>query len=172
MDEPKIIKGFKGFDKNLQCKGFQFEAGKTFEHEGEIKVCKSGFHFCTNPLDVLKYYGPATSEYYEVEGSGEIRAHTEDSKQCVSKLKIGVKATLKAMISLGVKMFIEESKEKTKPTAGCSSHSATAGFSSHSATAGCSSHSATAGCSSHSATAGDSSHSATAGFSSNSETAS
>ena len=50
------VKGFKGFDKEMKCQGFQFEVGKTYEHEGEVKLCNRGFHFCKNPLDTLDYY--------------------------------------------------------------------------------------------------------------------
>ena len=54
-----IIKGFKGFNKNLKCKGFQYEIGKTYTQNGTIKCCKNGFHFCDNPLAVFKYYRPS-----------------------------------------------------------------------------------------------------------------
>lgn len=55
----KIITGYKGFERDFACRGFQYEVGKTYEIEGEPKLCERGFHFCTSPLDVFKYYSPA-----------------------------------------------------------------------------------------------------------------
>ena len=70
--ETQLVKGFKGFDKNLKCRNYQFEIGKTFVHKGEVKACNSGFHFCENPIDVLHYYAAGNSRFCEVEGSGEV----------------------------------------------------------------------------------------------------
>ena len=58
----KIIKTYKGFDKNLCCRDMQYEIGKSYE-EHSAKVCDRGFHACERPLDVFKYYPPATSRY-------------------------------------------------------------------------------------------------------------
>ena len=60
-EKTEVIQAFKGFDKNLQCRGYQFEIGNTHTHEGEVEACSSGFHSCENPLDVLNYY-PLFSE--------------------------------------------------------------------------------------------------------------
>lgn len=54
----KIITGYKGFDRGWKCRGFQYEVGKKYEIEGEPKLCERGFHFCTSPLEVFKYYDP------------------------------------------------------------------------------------------------------------------
>jgi hypothetical protein len=67
------IKSFKGFNKDLKCRDFQYEVGKTYKHEGNISVCNSGFHACENPFDVLNYYSDIDGKYCEVEQSGNIQ---------------------------------------------------------------------------------------------------
>ena len=81
------MKAYKGFDKDLKCKGFQYEVGKEYE-EQEVDLCHKGFHACTVPLDVFWYYAPATSRYCEVEIEGEIEKATDDSKIAGAKIKI------------------------------------------------------------------------------------
>jgi hypothetical protein len=56
---PVMTAGIKGFDKNLQCRGFQFTIGETFKHDGEVIACRGGFHAITaHPLAVFDYYAP------------------------------------------------------------------------------------------------------------------
>ena len=62
----KIIKGYKGFDKDLKCRGFQYEVGKEYETES-AEVCEAGFHACEYPLDVFNYYPPAGGKFVEAE---------------------------------------------------------------------------------------------------------
>ena len=105
--ETKII-GYKGFDKNLQCRGFQYEVGKTFEHEGDVSCCNSGFHFCENPFDVFGYYPPSDSRYCSVEGSGKSDKDNGDSKVSVSKLHISAEIGLKGIIDAGIKFIFDK----------------------------------------------------------------
>ena len=68
------ITAYKGFDKNLCCRGFQYEIGKEYEEKNVIKLCLSGFHACINPLDVLGFYEiNSTNRYCKVEQSGVIK---------------------------------------------------------------------------------------------------
>jgi len=164
-----MIKGFKGFNKDWTCHGHKFEVGKTYTHKGDVKLCKSGFHFCENPLDVLRYYSPTDSNFAEVEADKVSDEKSEDTKRVCSEIKIGAKITLSAVIQAGVSFLASACKSK-KATSGDYSPSATSGYYSPSATSGNYSPSATSGNSSHSATSGDYSHSATSGYYSHSET--
>ena len=96
------MKGFKGFNSNLQCRNYQFEIGKEHEEQG-ARRCEYGFHFCENPLDVLRYYPPTDSRYCEVEGAGEIDAEDAgDSKVAASKLTVKAEIGLQGLIEAGV----------------------------------------------------------------------
>ena len=90
-----VIKAYKGFDKDLKCRGFQFEVGKEYEEES-AKACEKGFHACESPLQVFDYYPPATSRYCEVEQSGVI--DKEDNKTASSKIKIGAEIGIPGLI--------------------------------------------------------------------------
>lgn len=52
------MKAYKGFNRDMTCKGYKFADGETYEHEGDVKLCKSGFHACQDPMDCLQYYDP------------------------------------------------------------------------------------------------------------------
>ena len=102
----ETIKGYKGFDKNMQCRGFQYEEGKEYECE-RAEACKEGFHLCEYPLDVFNYYSPAESLFAEVEGSGNIDRHDKDSKIACTKIKIGASIGFSAMINAAIKFTFD-----------------------------------------------------------------
>ncbi len=108
----ETITGFKGFDKDLKCRDYQYEVGKEFEEKGKIKACSNGFHFCENPFDVLGYYPPSTekgsSRYCIVKGSGNIGRDGNDSKVACSKLHISAEIGLKGIIEAGVKFILDK----------------------------------------------------------------
>ena len=108
MEEGQTITGYKGFDKNLKCRNYQYEVGNTYEHEGEVGCCKQGFHFCENPFEVFRYYSPSDSRYCAVEGSCKSDKDEEDSKVAVSKLHISAEIGLKGIIEAGVKFILEK----------------------------------------------------------------
>ena len=104
------IKGYKGFDKNMKCRNFQYESGKNYQHDGKISCCHSGFHFCTNPFDVLAYYAPANSRFCEVEGNGESDKDGNDTKVSVPNLHVGLEIGLNGLINAGVKFILNKVK--------------------------------------------------------------
>ena len=112
MEEEKRIISYKGFDENLCCRGFQYEIGKEYVHDGEVKCCISGFHACTNPFDVLDYYDAnGKNRFCVVEQSGTIKSEYKDSKQSSSKIKIKAEIGIAGLFKAGVEWI----KEKTNP---------------------------------------------------------
>ena len=95
------IRAYKAFDQNMQCRGFQFEVGKTYEHDGPVKACESGFHACENPLDVWSYY-PLDSRYAVVELGGDVSRHDGDSKIAAARITISAEIALTQIISDGI----------------------------------------------------------------------
>lgn len=69
--ETNVIYGYKGFDKNMKCLGYQFKEGHTYFHEGLVQIYSSGFHFCENPIDIFEHYSPRKSIFHTVEGCGD-----------------------------------------------------------------------------------------------------
>ena len=101
-----MIRGFKGFDKDMACRGFQFAAGGEYE-EADAEACRKGFHFCEEPLDVFNYYPPCDSRYATVEGDGKTDKDGDDSKVACTKLKVGVEIGLKGIIEFGLKFILD-----------------------------------------------------------------
>ena len=109
MNNKKIIHSYKGFDKDLKCKGFQYEVGKSYEQEGEIKCCNNGFHACEFPLDVFNYYSPGeNSRYCTVTQSGVTDKEEGDSKVASSKIHVETEIGLDGIIKAGVKFILDK----------------------------------------------------------------
>lgn len=102
------MKAYKGFDKDLKCRNFQYEIGKEYE-EKEAEACEKGFYACENPLEVFRYYPPCDgNRYCEVEQDGELSKHGGDSKVASTKIKIGVELGLKGLIQAGVSFILDK----------------------------------------------------------------
>jgi len=114
----KTITSYKGFDADMKCRGFQFKVGETYTHKGDVKACESGFHACEYPLDVFRYYAPATSQFAEVEQSGDIAKHTDDSKVASSVLTIKAKIDLAGMIKAAIDYTFSRSKPEGETATG------------------------------------------------------
>ena len=119
-----IIRGFKGFDKDLKCRGFQYEIGKDYEHEGEVKCCERGFHFCENPFDVFRYYSPCDSRYCEVECDGNADKANDDSKVATSHIHISSEIGLNGLIKAGVKFILDKVNYKDMKSTNTGDYSA------------------------------------------------
>jgi hypothetical protein len=98
------IKSYKGFDKDLKCRDFQYEVGKEYELPAgqQVSVCHCGFHACESPLEVFDHYDMLTSRFCEVEQSGEIEHEEHTTKVASSKIKIKAVLKLADIIKLGV----------------------------------------------------------------------
>jgi hypothetical protein len=111
MKKEEEIHGYKAFNKDMTCRDFQYKEGETYQ-EKENKVCKSGFHFCLNPLDCWSYYDLLTSVFHKVVGFGKADKCDNDSKISVKKIKIGVKVSLSEIIKASVDFVIKETTGK------------------------------------------------------------
>ncbi len=101
------MKAYKGFDKDLKCRDFQFEIGKSYE-EPSAELCKNGFHACENPLDCFGYYEPANSRYCEVELDDVSDQRESDSKICGKRITVGAEIGLQGIINAGVKFILNK----------------------------------------------------------------
>ncbi|EIO1113172.1 hypothetical protein LQE08_001261 [Salmonella enterica subsp. enterica serovar 4,[5],12:i:-] len=120
----KEIVTFKGFNKELKCRDFQFEIGKTFHHDGKVEACGSGFHACECPFDVFSYYSPADSRFAETISFG-ITDRKEDGDTKIASASITIKAelTLPQFIQRGIEWIwskIDKSLEQQIMCGNCS----------------------------------------------------
>ena len=151
MEKNKTVTAYKGFDNNLQCRGFQYEVGGEYTTDRAV-ACEAGFHCCENPLDVLGYYAPlgedgTPNRFCEVEAGGGIDTSGSD-KLCCTHLKVKAEIGLKGLVKAGAKFILDRvsmNKEKNAATAGFCAHAATAGNDAHAATTGNDAHAATTG---------------------------
>ena len=148
----KII-AYKAMDKNMQCRGKQYEVGKTY-YEDEADCCHAGMHACENPLDVLHYYplrgGP---RFFEVECGGNVDKSEEDSKLACTELTVKGEVNFAGLVKATVNAVFNRVKGKEPFSSG---NSSTAGSSGYSSTAGSSGDYSTAGSSGDYSTAGSS----------------
>ena len=128
MKKEEVIKGYKGFNKDLTCNGFQYKEGEIFEMKGDPKKRERGFHFCTEPLDILRYYNPAESVFHHVEGYGKSSTDNDDSKIAVSKIKIGAKISIAEFVKLSFEAILKRCKNNVIENSGDSSMASNSGY--------------------------------------------
>ena len=155
----KKIIAYKAMDKNMMCRGKQYEVGKTY-HEDKADCCHAGMHACENPLDVLHYYPLKDSpRFFEVECGGNADKSGEDSKLACTELTVKGEVNFAGLVKAAVNAVFNRVKGKEPFSSGDSS---TAGSSGYYSTAGSSGNSSTAGSSGYYSTAGSSGNSSTA----------
>jgi hypothetical protein len=154
------VKSYKGFNKDMTCRGFQYEEGKEYEEES-VEVCDHGFHACEYPLDCLNYYSPNESVYHEVEQSGEIQKHNDDTKVASTKIKIGAEISIAGLVKAAIEYTVkrvnkeaesDENHGASSATGNCGASSATGYKGASSATGDYGASSATGNCGASSAT--------------------
>jgi hypothetical protein len=104
----ETVLAVKGFDANFQCRGFQFEVGKTYKHDGPVVVCQTGFHAIEGyPLEVFGYYPPGGSRYADVAISGSLTRHDDDSKIAGAEIAIKTELHLPEIVDRSVKWILD-----------------------------------------------------------------
>ena len=105
------ITAYKGFDLQLRCRDHQFEVGKTYTHDGPVVACKSGYHACEHPLDVLAYYAPGRSRYAVVTQGGTLARRDGDSKIASGIITIQAELRVHDLIQAAVEYTFSRAKK-------------------------------------------------------------
>ena len=158
------MKAYKGFDKDLKCREFQYEVGKEYEEENSA-LCKKGFHACENPLDTFRYYRPTDSRYCEVDVDDNGERNSTDSKVCGKHIKISAEIGLKGVINAGVRFVFDKCESATEENAsGESGNAAASGERGNAAASGESGNAAASGNLGNAAASGWSGNAAASGW--------
>ena len=145
------MKAFKGFNKDLTCRGFQYEEGKEF-HTEKAECCEEGFHACEYPLNCFGYYSPAQSVFHEVELSGEMDKNRDNTKVCATDIKIGARISIAGLVKAAIEFTMSKVDKEAKSDERHGFASATGDYGASSATGNCGASSATGNCGASSAT--------------------
>jgi len=150
ISKNSALTAYKAFNSKLQCKSYQFEVGKEYEHVGKVDICNSGFHSCLNPFDCLSYYDLIDVRFCEVEIWGEASTEDEskDSKHCTSHILIRRELTVKEFHKICVDFTIKDSTRD-------SAQNASSGDYAQNASSGDSAKNASSGYSAKNASSGD-----------------
>ena len=161
------MKAYNGFDKDLKCRGFQYEVGGEYE-EQEANICRKGFHACENPLDTLRYYRPGDSRYCDVKLDDNGQRNNDDSKVCGKKIKIGAEIGLDGVIKAGTRFIFEKCDGATEDhVSGESGNVAASGWSGNAVASGESGNAAASGWGGNAAASGWSGNAVASGESGN-----
>ncbi len=112
----EVVTAYKGFKQDLTCRGYQFEIGGTYKHDGEVEACASGFHSCEYPLDVFGYYAPGESRFAIVKASGQLSRHDDDSKIASATLVVEAEISMPTMISRAIDWIMSKVDKSVEQT--------------------------------------------------------
>ncbi|HCE6244628.1 TPA: hypothetical protein NHN99_001302 [Pseudomonas aeruginosa] len=112
----EVVTAYKGFRQDLTCRGYQFEIGGTYKHDGEVEACASGFHSCEYPLDVFGYYAPGESRFAIVKASGQLSRHDDDSKIASATLVVEAEISMPTMISRAIDWIMSKVDKSVEQT--------------------------------------------------------
>ncbi len=161
----ETISAVKGFNRDWMCRDFQFEIGKTYEHNGDVVACQLGFHACEYPLDCFSYYAPSVSRYAEVAQSGKLDRHSGDSKVASARITIEAEIDIPKIVQRAITWVLKQTKPAdSKHSEGDQSASSATGFQSASSATGDLSASSATGFRSASSATGNQSASSATGF--------
>ena len=106
----EVIKAYKGFNKDMTCRGFQYEEGKEYETE-KASVCNEGFHACEYPLDCFAHYSPNQSVYHLVEQSGDLSKEDDGTKVASTKIKVGAEIGIPGLVKAAIEYTMSRAKK-------------------------------------------------------------
>ena len=132
-EKTMAIKSYKGFNKDMTCKGFQYEEGKEYETE-RAECCETGFHACEYPLDCFSHYAPNGSVYHEVEQDGDIDREDDGTKIASTKIKIGARISIAGIVKAAIEYTMSRTKKEASKDDDCGTSSATGSYGASSAT--------------------------------------
>jgi hypothetical protein len=164
MTKTKKVVAYKAFNADMSCRGFKYEVGQTYEHDGTVEMCGNGFHACTVPFDCWTYYEGSTNLARVVYPDGVLNKQSKDSKVVGAKIIIEaklelsdwIKAQTKAVLALckSAKGALVSKQEECAAATGYSGHAAATGDRGHAAATGDRGHAAATGYSGHAAATG------------------
>ena len=129
---------YKGTDKDMKCRGFQFDLGKECEEE-KAKLCRKGFHGCEYPLDVFSYYAPADSRFFVADLDGVTdETGGDDTKRVGTKIKLKAEIGIPGIVKAAVEYIKEKAESSNNQTGDCSAATNTGNYSAATNTGYCS----------------------------------
>ena len=137
---------YKGTDKDMKCRGFQFDLGKEYVEE-EAKLCDKGFHGCEYPLDVFAHYAPADSRFFVADLDGVTDEEKGDSKRAGTKIKLRAEIGIAGIVKAAVEYIKERAESSDNQTGDCSAATNTGNRSAATNTGNCSAATNTGYCS-------------------------